>query len=113
MTGDVHDLPDDENGQVLRRMLEHGDDLCIARPIDFEHVLPSAKAAETMAERARALGFDVVIARRGLLSRSRDVRCTRTMVPTHAVITEAEEGLAAIARELGGHEDGWGCLQPD
>ena len=112
MTG-TDDLPGDTNGQVLRRMREHGDDLTTQRPVDFEHVLPNAKAAEAMAAQARALGYEVVIARRGMLSRSRDVRCTRTMVPTHTGITEVEERLGTIARGLGGYEDGWGCFLPD
>ena len=65
-----------------------------------------------MACRARDLGYEAKIRRRGLLSRGRDVTCTREMLPTHGAITEAEQALAAVARELGGHEDGWGCLQP-
>ena len=106
------DIPSDENGHVLRRMVEHGDDLTVPRPIDFEHVLPNSRAAEEMARRARDLGFEARVLRRGLLSRGRDVTCTREMLPTHAAITETERALAAVARELGGHEDGWGCLQP-
>lgn len=106
------EIPNDENGQVLRRMVEQGDDLTAPRPIDFEHVIPSRSTAEEMARRARVLGYETKIRRRGFLSRSRDVTCTREMLPTHAAITEAELTLAAVARELGGHEDGWGCLQP-
>ena len=105
-------IPNDENGQVLRRMVEHGDDLTVPRPIDFEHVLPSLGTAQEMARAARELGYETRINRRGLLSRGRDVTCTREMLPTHAAITEAERCLAAIARKLGGHEDGWGCMQP-
>ena len=106
------DFPNDENGQVLRRMHEHGDDLTKPRPIDFEHVLPNRHAAEAMARRSRDLGYETKIRRRGPLTRKRDVTCTRTLLPTHAAITEAEGALAAIAYDLGGHEDGWGCFQP-
>lgn len=106
-------LPNDANGQVLRRMAEQGDDLTVPRPIDFEHVLPSLRAAEEMARRARDLGYGTNICRRGLLSRGRNLTCTREMLPTHAAITEAEQTLAAVARELGGHEDGWGCFQSE
>jgi hypothetical protein len=34
----------------------------------------------------------------------------REMIPTHEGISRVEEMLGGIARELGGHEDGWGFM---
>ena len=107
------EYPNDENGDVLRRMAAHGDDLSKPRDVDFEHVLPSRRAAEEMARQARDRGYRAVVRRSGLLSRSRCVTCTRELTPTHEAITAAEQTLAAIAGGLGGREDGWGCMQQD
>jgi len=38
-------FPADENGDVLRRMAEHGDNLSVARDIDFIVVFSDGQAA--------------------------------------------------------------------
>lgn len=45
-------IPDDENGDVLRRMLDDGDDLTLARPIDFFHVFAEESDAQDFAAAA-------------------------------------------------------------
>ncbi len=100
-------IPDDVNGDVLRRMLASGDDLSKSRDIEFVHVMPSEEAGKWMAEQARELGFSVRV------HRSQDdweTTCVRDMVPNHAAITKAEAELARLAEGLGGHADGWGCF---
>ena len=42
-------FPDDDNGDVLRRMFEGGDSLKQARDIDFAHRFVHGRAAETFA----------------------------------------------------------------
>ena len=49
--------PNDDNGDVLRRLEEQGDDLTEARNIDFSVVFPVEGAAERFAKHFRALGF--------------------------------------------------------
>ena len=48
-------IPDDENGHVLKRMLEDGDDLSRERGIEFFHVFADEDRANAFAEAAAAL----------------------------------------------------------
>lgn len=111
------DLPADENGNVLRLMAAHGDDLTRARVVDFGHLLPDEAAARRMAAAAALLGFAVQVEPiddeeelpAGQRSGEWDVTCSLEMVPTHAGITAVERQLDALARSFGGRADGWGC----
>ena len=49
--------PNDDNGDVLRRMEFHGDDLTRPRDIDFTVVFPSELSAEAFANHFRAEGY--------------------------------------------------------
>ena len=111
------DFPADENGNVLRLMVAHGDDLSRARIVDFGHLLPDEASARRMAAAAEQLGFAVQFEPleddegpvAGQRSGEWDVTCSREMVPTHAGITATERQLDALARSFGGRADGWGC----
>lgn len=110
------DFPTDENGNVLRLMAAHGDDLTRARVVDFGHLLPNEAAARRMAAAATQLGFAVQVEpiddedlAAGQRSGEWDVTCSQEMVPTHAGITALERQLDQLARSFGGRADGWGC----
>lgn len=110
------DFPADENGNVLRLMAAHGDDLTRARVVDFGHLLPDEASARRMAAAAVQLGFAVQVEpldddenAPGQRSGEWDVTCSQEMVPTHAGITATERQLDALARSFGGRADGWGC----
>lgn len=111
------DFPADENGNVLRLMTAHGDDLTRARVVDFGHLLPDEAAARRMAAAAVQLGFAVQVepiddeeeVPAGQRAGEWDVTCSQEMVPTHAGITAVERQLDALARSFGGRADGWGC----
>ncbi|SRR6266446_5283217 len=103
-------FPDDDNGDVLRRMYSAGDDLTQPRMIDFCFIFP---------ERGRALAFA------GLVDDEHSEVCIsyyqgrkmwqtvvkHHMVPDHKGITAMEAALAAKAMSVGGKADGWGCMQ--
>ncbi|MBD9390026.1 ribonuclease E inhibitor RraB [Agrobacterium sp. AGB01] len=40
-----YDLPDDVNGDVLRRLVAEGDNLSVPRTIDFQIIFPDEKSA--------------------------------------------------------------------
>jgi hypothetical protein len=105
-------FPDDENGDVMRRMQQNGDDFTKPREIDFSVVFPSEIAAEGFADGFRQSGYKVSVAKweteREL---PWDVTVTRYMLPTHAGITEMEETLEIAAVRFGGRNDGWGCFE--
>lgn len=102
-------LPDDENGDVLRAMLEDGDDLTIAREIDFHLVFGDEAAAKAFAD-AAALQDDLLVSvpavdEEGIWQ----VTASRHMAPRHAAITKLEQDLTVLAESFGGYPDGWEC----
>ncbi len=101
-------FPEDENGDVLLRMARAGDDLCVARAINFSVVFPDARARS---------GFLAGLEEEGLTGRSEDgghepwdVTVTEVMLPTHANITTFERRLELLAIPFEGRNDGWGCF---
>ena len=104
-------IPDDENGQVLRRMLEAGDDLDVPRGIEFFHVFAEEADALAFAAAASALpdlaGEAPGVDDEGIW----EVCAIRVMAPSHAAITALEGTLAQLAGQHRGYPDGWGCMQ--
>jgi hypothetical protein len=107
---DPLDLPNDENGDVLRRMAANGDALTAAREIDFEHVFETREAAAAFLADVASRGLKARLSRYEAKSMW-DVRVTRHMVPTHADISRLEMDLDEIAKKYLGRTDGWGCLE--
>lgn len=108
----ISDFPDDENGDVLRRMRDSGDDLSRPRIVDFNIVFPSEGQASQLAEQFKNRGCTVAVSRSEVVPELPwDVTISEYMVPTHARITEFENLLAAAAEPLGGRNDGWGCFE--
>ena len=105
-------FPDDENGDVLRRMASHGDNLAAPRNVDFEHIFPSIEAALAFTAEVVNRTDTVSVNWYDELS-SWNVRVTRHMTPTHQGVTELELSLDQVARKHGGKADGWGCMQVD
>jgi hypothetical protein len=103
-------FPNDENGDVLRRMHENGTDLNQPRKVDFIAVFPDEVSARTFGTHFAAdniVSFERTDCAEGL---PWDVKVTRKMVPTHQAITDFEKMLAHVASGLGGRNDGWGTL---
>jgi hypothetical protein len=105
------DIPDDINGDVLRRMRSAGDSLETARDIDFTVVLPDEPAAIAFCGQLTAQGMRASCA----FSEAADylpwdVTVTKFMVPRHGDITAEESHLASLASVLGGELDGWVTL---
>jgi Regulator of ribonuclease activity B len=105
-------FPDDENGDVLWRMAEQGDNLAIAREVNFSVIFPNE---------ASALKFAVYLLRNGhKVSFSEyeeqdelpwQVEVHPVMLPTHKQITDFEKLLANTSHEHGGQNDGWGSFE--
>jgi hypothetical protein len=105
------DFPDDENGIVLRRMAENGDNLAIGRAIDFAVAMPTEAQATQFAEAFSSQGYAVQIGFAETVAELPwDVIVVKVMVPTHRSITRFEAELARAAAPLGGRTDGWGCF---
>ena len=103
--------PNDDNGDVLRRLEAKGDSLTLARDIDFTVVFPEEDSAERFAEHFRAQGYTVSVERAKVRSGFPwDVVVVKHMAPSHQEIGNFEASLQNVAETLGGHNDGWGCI---
>lgn len=109
------DFPDDDNGRVLREMAEHGVDLTLLRTVDFEHCFPDEVSARSFRDSVRASVSEAILYEPDpAAGRGWEVQCRQRLIPTYRAITDAEEGLGAVARAHGGYADGWGSLSnPD
>jgi hypothetical protein len=106
------EFPDDENGDVLRRMKADGDDFDKPRNIDFTVVFATEIAAQQFASHFRELGHKVWVNRSGCVpDLPWDVLVVKFMLPSHQSISEFEEILEFSAVPLGGRNDGWGCIR--
>jgi hypothetical protein len=90
-------FPDDENGDVLRRMEAAGVDLISPRVMDFEHCFPDEASARAF----RGAVQGTVLEARLIPAEPHEgagwkVQCRQRMIPTHAAITETERRLGAI-----------------
>lgn len=104
-------IPDDDNGDVLRRMVAKGDDLTQPRNIDFSVLFADQSSAEKFAEHFRSLGYKVSL--KGDYPKpdfSWDVTVVRHMPATHEGIADFENFLQSVADRWGGRNDGWGCF---
>ena len=105
-------FPDDENGAVLRRVQANGDDLSKVRGIDFTVVLPSEENAKEFLRHFSDLGYTTLLENTSCVEDLPwDVVVVKEMAPTHSAITSFEIELDAIAKTLGGRNDGWGCFK--
>jgi hypothetical protein len=103
--------PNDDNGDVLRRLEADGDDLSRPRDIDFNVVFPKERPANEFAQHLREKGYRAIVELENVReSHPWGVRVVKNMIPTHSGITAFEQGLQDLGDALGGYNDGWGCF---
>ena len=103
--------PNDDNGDVLRRMEAKGDSLTLPRNIDFTVVFKVQETAAQFAEHFRKLGYAVSIEDSHTAKEFPwDVVVVKYMIPSHQEIGDFEKSLQQVADKLGGRNDGWGCI---
>ena len=109
------EYPDDPNGDVLRRMQAHGDDLTRPRDVEFTLVFPDQNAAKKFAEHCSTLGYAASVELTETVEDFPwDVVVIKHMIPSHNEIGTFEDSLQRAALNLGGRNDGWVCLsQPE
>ena len=103
-------LPNDENGDILRKMIGRGDDLSKSRKIDFYFAFPEEHQARNFAQQVRLTSGLACEAARYEERDMWEATVTGDMVPSHREITEFENSLDQIAQSYGGEADGWGCF---
>lgn len=111
MTRDYAKFPDDENGDVLWRMQEHGDNLSKRREIDFSVIFPSEDSALQFAVHLLRNGQKVSFSEyEGSEEFPWQVEVHPNMEPTHENVSGFERQLEDDAAKLGGKNDGWGSF---
>ena len=102
-------IPDDENGDVLRRMMEGGDTLTHPRMIDYCFKFFSRAQAIAFAEAVPEKEYEVCISYYDDGMWQSIVK--KHMIPDHREISRIESELSARAIRSGGEADGWGCMR--
>ena len=107
-------FPDDDNGDVLRRMQEHGFDFSKEHVVDFHAVLATEEAADKI---ARMYVEDHKAGNRleNIETKPHEVGGMRLdlakrMIVTHESVTEFESLLESRVSQFEGYLDGWGVL---
>ncbi len=110
------DFPPDQNGYILSQMQGSGDDLSVARDIDFSLLFADQASAEAFCGIMEEEGYEADFGpweSQGPDDENTgkwDVQITRHMVPEHADISSFELELQVLAMPFGGKTDGWGCF---
>jgi hypothetical protein len=107
---DSPEIPDDENGTVLRNMRNGGDSLTEPRIVDFNFIFPERRQTIAFAEIVDDKESEVCISYYEEMDMWQAV-VKRYMVPSHGDITELEQALTEQAESVGGEADGWGCMR--
>jgi len=106
-------FPNDENGNILNKMVQQGDDLSKSRDINYSFVFTSegkAKAFTNQVQTTTGLKTELSWYEERKLW---DATVTKNMIPTHRDITALEQSLTQLAASNGGEADGWGCFVVD
>ena len=105
------EFPNDDNGDVLRRLESKGDDLTKSRDVDFNVVFPEKRKAETFALYFKEKGYKSTVRFADVVkSHPWEVLVVKPMIPTYTGIANFEQELQRQADELDGFNDGWGCV---
>ncbi|OYY73220.1 MAG: hypothetical protein B7Y40_10420 [Gammaproteobacteria bacterium 28-57-27] len=108
-------FPNDENGDVLRRMEASGFDFSVPHDVEFFAVFRTEAEADTVARQfvADRTGGDPVVAietqpaERGGM----ELMVVKSMVVTYENVSAFEQRLAQRVSQHDGYMDGWGVLQ--
>jgi hypothetical protein len=108
-------FPDDENGDVLRRMAESGFDFGQVHEVDFYAVFQvpadAALVARQLIEADHPDNSLAAVTTDTRQDGSTDLKLVRKMLVGHDSITEFERHLGEICAAHGGELDGWGVMQ--
>ena len=108
------DFPNDDNGDVLRRMADHGFDFSIPHEIEFFAIFATEENAEEIAKvyvRDREAGRPIRKIETGPYDSGHELFLAVEMLATHKNISDFESELLARIADRGGRLDGWGVMQ--
>lgn len=106
---DLDSIPNDADGDVLRRLVEHGNDLSKFMVIDFHLVVPDEEAGKQLGELVKQAGYKPEL----WYDEEQDMitlQASKLMLPEYQALIDAQVELGQMALALGGTIDGWGTL---
>ena len=104
------DLPDDADGDALRRLLAANSDLTREMEIDFFIAIDDETSANEFAKAAESHGFESKVSRYEELEKAWTCYCTKTMIPSYESIVGVQDFLAELGRPWNAEPDGWGSF---
>ncbi len=103
-------IPNDADGDVMRRVLAHGADATRPMAIDFQIDCPDHDSAELIAAEIPQEEFRVKIYKHDADDDMVTCVCTKSMLLEHSELLRIQAILTEIARPHGGHCDAWGTF---
>lgn len=100
---------DDATRAALDRIARDGSDLDHPLKMDFFVAVPHERAGRIMAGRVAELGFDTSV-EQDTETGDWTCYCTKVLVPTYDTVVAIESQLDSLARDIGGHADGFGTF---
>lgn len=105
----MSEIPDDDNGRVLKRLSVGGDTLTQPRTIEFQFIFSKRAQSLDFAHAVPELDYEICLS----YYEEREMWQAEVkiyMIPEHSEITRIEADLSARAAPLGGQADGWCCM---
>jgi hypothetical protein len=103
------ELPNDSDGDALRRLGATGSDLSKEMEIDFAVLVPDERAGLAFARIVGECGFRTAVKQGGHTGRW-TCYCSRNMVPAYDAIVEIQRMLDDLGRPYNAKPDGWGSF---
>lgn len=104
-----YQLPNDSDGDALRRLVATGSDLSKEMEIDFAVDVPDRDTGLAFAAIAAPLGFRTNVDQGDATGRW-TCYCSRKMVPTYDAIVSIQGTLEKVGRPYNAKPDGWGSF---
>ena len=102
-------IPDDADGDAMRRVIADGGDLSRPMLVDFQIDCPDVSSAEAIAAKIPADEFAVRIYQNSG-DETATCECSREMLLDHSELIRIQHELSAIASPFGGFCEAWGTF---
>lgn len=107
MSFDLSKLPQDADGDALRRIAADGSDLTKAMEIDFAVDVPSEQAGKDFAKAIAHLPYQTSLYF-DEEEKAWTCYCSKTLIPSYEAILQVQEELTAAGAPFDAVPDGWG-----
>ena len=102
-------IPNDADGDAMRRIIDDGSDLSKPMDVDFMIACPSIPVAEAIAPLADQKGYKVEISH-DPEDDSITFYCMKSMLLEYDELIRIQDELDQLAKPHGGYIDGWGTF---